>query len=435
VEIHHYQSGEAKIMTVRAGKKIGKIMEKNRQYYKFGLYGFFKNLRFYESFLILFFLEKGIDYLKIGLLYSIREITVALLEVPSGLIADALGRKKTLIASFAIYILSFISFYFARHYFVMLVAMVFFAIADALRTGVHKAMIFQYLKSRKQANHKTEYYGHTRSWSQTGSAVSALLAGGMAFYYGSYKIMFAASVIPYLLDMILIGTYPAFLDGETQTLNTKSVLARFKIVLKSLVKSFRSLILLRSLTSLSLHTGYYKAVKDYIQPVIMGLALSLPIFTQMKNQQKTALLVGIIYFFIYLLTAWTSRHAGSFQKRFQNYSKPMNLSIITGFIIGLLSGLFFYGQWYLAAIFGFLFIMMIENLRKPIGIAYVADQSEDEAMASILSVQSQAQSLFAAIVALVIGFTAKIAGPGIGIALSSMILLILSPLYLLKHRK
>ena len=247
--------------------------------------------------------------------------------------------------------------------------------------------------------------------------------------------MFAASVIPYLLDMILIGTYPAFLDGETQTLNTKSVLARFKIVLKSLVKSFRSLILLRSLTSLSLHTGYYKAVKDYIQPVIMGLALSLPIFTQMKNQQKTALLVGIIYFFIYLLTAWTSRHAGSFQKRFQNYSKPMNLSIITGFIIGLLSGLFFYGQWYLAAIFGFLFIMMIENLRKPIGIAYVADQSEDEAMASILSVQSQAQSLFAAIVALVIGFTAKIAGPGIGIALSSMILLILSPLYLLKHRK
>ena len=40
--------------------------EKNLQYYKFCLYGFFKNLRFFEAFLLLFFLDKGLTFLEIS---------------------------------------------------------------------------------------------------------------------------------------------------------------------------------------------------------------------------------------------------------------------------------------------------------------------------------------------------------------------------------
>ena len=50
---------------------------KNLQYYKFCLYGFFKNLRLFEAFLILFLLDNGMSYVQIGVLYSIREITLA----------------------------------------------------------------------------------------------------------------------------------------------------------------------------------------------------------------------------------------------------------------------------------------------------------------------------------------------------------------------
>jgi len=86
---------------------------KDFQYYKFCLYGFFKNLRFFDAFLVLFFLEKGVGYLEIGLLYGTREIAIMLMEIPSGFIADALGRRRTLIASFAFYILSFLAFFFS----------------------------------------------------------------------------------------------------------------------------------------------------------------------------------------------------------------------------------------------------------------------------------------------------------------------------------
>ncbi len=408
-------------------------IEKNRQYYKFSLYGFLKNLRFYESFLILFFLGKGIDYLKIGFLYSLREVTIIVLEVPSGLIADVLGRKKTLMASFLLYMISFLIFFFSDSFVLMAVAMIFFAIADAFRTGIHKAMIFHYLKSRGRTHQKTDYYGHTRSWSQTGSALSSLMAAGMVFYFGSYRIIFAASVVPYILDFILISTYPEFLNGVTRHVAQTTFLQRSKYIFRVFYQRSKDPEFLRSLTSLSLYTGYYRAVKVYIQPIMMSLALTIPFFTGMESRQKTALVVGVIYFFIYLLNAFTSRRAGRFKELFRHYSRPMNLTLILGFAGGIVSGLFYDARLFWVSVLIFVLILIIENLRKPIGIAYVAELSHDDAMATVLSVQSQSQSLFAAIVAPILGMAVHFVGVGPGLALVTALLLILFPVYRLRE--
>jgi len=405
---------------------------KDKQYYKFGLYGFFKNLRFFEHFLILFFLEKGIDYVKIGFLYSIREITIILLEIPSGLVADSIGRRKTMTGAFSLYIISFFTFYFSNNFVLMALAMLLFAFGDAFRSGVHKAMIFHYLKTTGQTDLKADYYGHTRSWSQTGSAISSLVAALVVFYYGSYKIIFAATVIPYLLDMILVLSYPSYLDGEKKPLETDTLKKRFGFVFSTFVHSFKSAELIKSLTNLSLYTGYYKAVKDYLQPVIMAFALSVPFFAGLQNKRKTALFIGLFYFFIYLLTAYVSRNSGKFEKRFKHPSRPMNITLMAGFLSGILLGVFYNFHLYLFAIAGFLVIMMIENLRKPIGIAYIADRSDKHVMASVLSAQSQAKSLFAAIIAPVAGFFADFYGPGTALMAISIFLLVFAPVYWLK---
>jgi MFS family permease len=116
---------------------------KNLQFYKFSAYGFLKNLRFFEPFLILFFLEMGINYIQIGILYSIRE------ELPTGIIADSFGRRKSMIFSFTSYIFSFIIFYFIPGFTSYIIAMIFFSIGEAFRTGTHKAMILSYLEIKK----------------------------------------------------------------------------------------------------------------------------------------------------------------------------------------------------------------------------------------------------------------------------------------------
>ncbi len=110
----------------------------------------------------------------------------------------------------------------------------------------------------------------------------------------------------------------------------------------------------------------------------------------------------------------------------------MNRTILIGFTAGIITGLTFYIHFYIIAILGFLLIIIIENLRKPIGIALIADLTKDESMGTSLSVESQAKSLFAAIIAPLLGWLADIYSPGIAIAVLTVFLLILFPLYRLK---
>ena len=405
------------------------ILNKNLQYYKFSFYGFFKNLRFFEGFLILFFLDKGISYVEIGFLYSIREITIVLTEIPSGIIADAIGRRRTLVAAFFVYILSFLAFYFSTSFALMAVAMLLFAFADAFRSGIHKAMIINYLQVNGMGNQKTNYYGHTRSWSQRGSAVSALIAAAIVFYSGNYQIIFLASVIPYLLDMLLVWSYPKWLDGELKNFDTLSVKEKFVQVEQGFVRTFKNPVFLKALVSMSLYTGFDKAVKDYIQPIIRMLALSVPLLAYWNDDKKTALLIGIFYFVIYLLTSRMSRGAGRFQSFFNNYFKPMNLTLIMGLAAGVVSGLVYLSGWYWIAVVAFVAILLIENLRKPVAVSVIAELSSDSAMATVLSLASQTASLFAAIIAPVIGFVAGKYGPGMGIVTISLLLLAGYPIY------
>ena len=148
-------------------------MVKNRQYYKFCIYGFLKNLRFFDAFFVLFLIEKGLPFTQIGILYAVREISINIFEIPSGIIADTFGRKNSLVGSLFAYIVSFCVFYISNSFWLFLAAFIFYGIGDAFRTGTHKGMIMDYLKLNKWEDQKIEYYGHTRSWSQKGSAISS----------------------------------------------------------------------------------------------------------------------------------------------------------------------------------------------------------------------------------------------------------------------
>lgn len=405
---------------------------KDLQYYKFCLYGFFKNLRFFDPFLILFFLDKGISFLEIGFLYSAREIVIMIMEIPSGIISDALGRRRTLIASFFFYIISFLTFYFSSGYITIMTAMILFAVADSFRTGVHKAMIFDYLKVNNWSQFKIGYYGHTRSWSQTGSAVSALIAAAIVYISGNYKIIFIASVIPYIADMLLVYSYPSFLDGKGSSFSSNEIKQRFTVIFKDFLKSISSFQFFRVLTNLSIYTGFYRIVRDYVQPMIKIAAMGIPIFMYMEDEKKVAIIVGIIYSVIYLLSAVASKNTRKFTRLFNNFQKPMNYTLLIGFSIGILIGLSSIIGVYAWAIIGFILIIIIENLRKPIGIGLVADLSKDDVMATTLSFTSQSKSIFAAIIAPTIGLFADLYNPGISIAIVSIILILLSPIYWLR---
>jgi MFS family permease len=411
-----------------------RLFAKNTQYYKFCLYGFFKNLRFFEPFLILFFLEQGLSFLEIGILYSIREILINIFEIPSGIIADSFGRKKSLIFSFLFYILSFLIFFVTERYFIFLIAIVFYAIGDAFRTGTHKAMIFDYLKINNWNDQRADYYGHTRSWSQMGSAVSAILAALIIFYSGNYRTIFVFSVIPYFIDLILISSYPSYLNGKNKSLSLKQIKEKILLTTKDFIFSFKNKEILRSVSNLSVFSGLHKSIKDYLQAIIQSLAITIPILFLFTEKQKSAILIGIMYSFIYLLTSLASRYSGRFKEKIKSSEKAMNITLLVGLVATILTGLFYHNTLYIIAIALFIVIYLIENIRNPIGVAHISSLYKDEILATALSANSQAKSLFAAIFAPALGFLADKFGIGIGLSALAIIILITTPFYFLKQK-
>ncbi len=395
-----------------------RTFRKDLQYYKFCAYGFLKNLRFYEPFLMLFFLEAGLSYLQIGTLYAAREVLINVTEVPSGLLADTLGRRLTMAVSFLAYIVAFVVFFSTTQYLVLFVAMAAYAVGDAFRTGTHKAMIFDYLEANGWQHLKAHYYGHTRSWSQRGAAISALIAAALVFWQESYAPIFLFTIIPYTLDLILVMSYPKYLDGPRRT-SGRTVRDEFAHVIRSLAKSMRNPALLRAISNQALYSGYYKACKDYLQPILKSVALGMPIFLALASQERTAIITGIVYSALYFLTSAASRRSGVLGDRFRNLAVPLNATLLVGVGFGILSGFAHWGTLSTVAVVLYIGIYLLENLRKPMGIGYVTERMDKSSLASALSVESQAETLFAAGIALLLGLFSSLFGLGIGLILVS----------------
>ncbi len=390
------------------------------------MYGFLKNLRFFDAFFLLYLKQKGLTYTEIGSLYALRELVTNLSEVPTGIFADTFGRKKSLMLSFLGYIASFVLFYSGHSYGVFLLAFILYGIADALRSGTHKGMIMKYLKLKNESKHKIAYYGHTRACSQRGSALSALIAGLIVYYTGNYNQIFLLSIIPYLLNLILIWTYPDELDfaDSKQRHSIKQNLAALWYALKNPK-------VISIVHSSAVFTAFQKASKDYIQPVMKSLALAIPILIGIATTKKTGLMIGIMYTLLYLLTATASKYAGVLTGKFKNLSYK---SLIIGFALGIIGGYFYKihaWTWALLALSG---IYVMQNLRKPILTGYLADEVPNEILTSVLSAESLYRTLLTALIALVLGIIADTYGLAMAfMAISGLLLGVSVLIYRKKH--
>ena len=394
---------------------------KDKQYYKFCFYGFLKNLRFFDAFFILFLIEKGISFTEIGFLYAVREIFINVLEIPSGIIADTYGRKKSLVASFIAYIFSFYVFYISSDFWFFMIAFILYGIGDSFRTGTHKGMIMDYLKLNNWENQKINYYGHTRSWSQKGSAISSLIAGVIVFYSGNYQYIFLVSIIPYLFNLLLIISYPKELNHSIYKKNLKG-----KNALGLTLKSFYSVIkqpnVLKIINTSAVHSAYLKAVKDYIQPLMVNIALIIPIMINVDTEKKNGIIVGVIYFIIYLITSWVSQLSSKVASK--NKKNISYITLILGFGAGIVCGIFYTYDLWVIAIIAFIGIYIIENIRKPILTGYISDSVPNEILTSVISVQSQLKTIITVLIALGFGIIADNYGIGISFITVSLFLLI-----------
>lgn len=382
------------------------IDEERKMLFKFSAYGFLKNLRFFEPFLYLFFLETGLSFFQIGVLIAIREVSVNLFEVPSGAIADLTGRRRAMVFSFVSYIFSFLGFYFFSDFLLFIPAMVLFASGEAFRSGTHKSMIMEYLDIKGMRDRQVSYYGKTRSASRLGSALSALLAAVIVFYRGNYNVVFLATLLPYSLDLLLMLTYPRELDGDMSnpTLSLSRMAGQFK---SSFASIFSTEEMGKVLVNASIFDSLFKIGKDYLQPIIKTQALALPVLLAIENEQsRTSILIGIVYFFIYLNSFVSSRKSSDLMERVGSMARSLNRLLWANVLLFFTAGVGVLVDSLLIPAVSFLLFYTLYNLRKPMVVGFLGTRIESKERATILSVHSQLRSIFGIVIAPTFGLLA-----------------------------
>lgn len=137
---------------------------------------------------------RGFSLTQIGILEAIFHVVSLCAEIPSGAVADVLGRKKTLIVSRIVSVLSAFAMIVSQSFGMVAIAIGICALSYNLASGTREALAYDSLKAKGCEDSYNKYAANDMMIYRIGSGVSTLLAG-LALYLGFKKAYFTDTFI------------------------------------------------------------------------------------------------------------------------------------------------------------------------------------------------------------------------------------------------
>jgi hypothetical protein len=99
----------------------------------------------------------------------------------------------------------------------------------------------------------------------------------------------------------------------------------------------------------------------------------------------------------------------------------------------MLAGVFYFKELWIPALIAFAGIYIAENIRKPALTGFVADNTPNEILTSVISAQSLLKTVLTSVMALTFGIIAQYLGIGAALLIVSILLLLISLVSVIKE--
>ncbi|OGG08885.1 hypothetical protein A2154_04620 [Candidatus Gottesmanbacteria bacterium RBG_16_43_7] len=109
---------------------------------KLAVITFFSNLYFYNHIGTLYQQTRGLSLLQVSSIWSIIVGTIFLAEVPTGILADKIGRKWSVVIALLLQTLGEFLYFFAKDYFVFVLIAILAGVGYAFLSGANEALIY-----------------------------------------------------------------------------------------------------------------------------------------------------------------------------------------------------------------------------------------------------------------------------------------------------
>ena len=136
---------------------------------------------------------RGFSLLEIGMIESIFHVVSSCFEIPSGVAADVFGRKKTMVLSRLVNLVSSIFMIVSVDFWTVTFAIALNAISYNLESGTREALAYDSLKSVRQEE-KYNRFASMEMMLYRVTSSTATLCAGLALWLG-YKKAYAVDTV------------------------------------------------------------------------------------------------------------------------------------------------------------------------------------------------------------------------------------------------
>ncbi|MBI5621223.1 MFS transporter [Candidatus Gottesmanbacteria bacterium] len=165
------------------------------------LLNFCTDFVFFAPVAILYFAQVTGSYALGMSIFSLAYVSSAIIEVPTGIVSDLVGRKKTTILGAASSVLCVTLYAIGGSYWWLAAGALLQGLSRAFYSGNNDALLHDTLREIGKENEYHTYLGKTSSMFQIALAAASLMGGFMASQ--SYSLVMWASVIPQIGALVI----------------------------------------------------------------------------------------------------------------------------------------------------------------------------------------------------------------------------------------
>jgi MFS family permease len=386
-----------------------------KQTTKFYIGSFLKNQTYFTPIFVLLLQFYNLNFQEIFWVFTIGSVASLLLEIPTGIIADLWGRKKSIIISKFFIMGSYLIFAFSKQFWFFVIAQVIYEIGEAFRSGTEAAYVYDYLEENKKNNPTyTEVKAKQKYYARIGESIATTIGGFLAVKFG-YNSVFLFATFPAFLNLINTISWKPISENTEIKLNLKNASLHAIDSIKTIIRNKQ---LFRITLNITIFYSIIQAVNKFIQPYMVNVGIPIENF-------------GIIYTIALFIAVLVSKYSYIIENKFGT-RKSMNtmtfLSAIPMIIIGF--GL----KSYLGVLLLFS-IIIIENFRSPIANTEFHNHVKANNRATMGSILALSKSIGKIAILPIIGYFADVFSIYYATLFLGIILMINGILFFIKNDK
>lgn len=166
-------------------------------------YAFFKDFAFFSAVLVPFFTNwGGLTLFQVQLIQSWFSLWVFILEIPTGAVADKIGRKHSIALGSFVIAIAVILYGSVPNFYIFLLSEFLFAIGYALTSGADQALLYDTLKSENREKESKKVLGRASAIHMLGMLIAAPIGSIFASKLGINAPMYLSSIPLFIAALI-----------------------------------------------------------------------------------------------------------------------------------------------------------------------------------------------------------------------------------------